>query len=498
MFMGHIKLILIVKVMMKYLIKLDMRFWVLLVSILTIGYSYPTLAQNVEQDKKLGAENAKLVESQMGLYQDKEMTEYIRSIGNRLVAELEKNPFEYQFHIADDPIPNAFALPGGYIYVTRGILYLITTEDELACVLGHEIIHSANRHSIKQMRKSILPHMLEVPGNIVGTVVSEDLGDLVNAPITVSNTLLLSSYSRGHEKESDAEGIELASKAGYDPTAMADILTRLSQAFELLTDETETKSYFSSHPYTPNRVNKILKVSEKLEWQEKLKISENFPFPLDGLLFGRNPAKGIFKGQVFLHPDLNFSFTFPEDWETSNQSTAVIGIHEDRKAGVFLGLEDPSLSPKEYAKKFEQEIEKEHGQKPTISEPRTVNGNPGYLITIEDNSEKEVMYIHMLWLKMGGHMFKLIGFGPRSLEPDLKKAAQSLKPLTSAQRNSIEVRKVRIVKPKKNETLAELSKRTNNVVKPIVTLLINGLEENSLLDDIQAVKIIIREKYKSK
>ena len=484
--------------MMKYLIKLDIWIWILLVTILKIGFSYPALAQSIELDKKLGAENAKLIEAQIGLYPDKEMTEYVRSIGNRLVAELKKNPFEFQFHIADDPIPNAFALPGGYVYVTRGILYLITTEDELACVLGHEIIHATNRHSIKQMRNSILPHMLEVPGNIVGTVVSDDLGDLINAPITTSNTLLLSSYSRKHEKESDAEGIELASKAGYNPTAMADILGRLAQAFEVLTDEREKKSYFSSHPYTPDRVNKILKVSAKLDWEEKLKISDNFPIPLDGLLFGRNPAKGIFKGQVFLHPDLNFSFTFPDDWETSNQPTAVIGIHEDRKAGLFLGLEDPSISPKEYAKKFEQEIKKEHGQKPTLSEPRTVNGNPGYLITIEDNSEKEVMYIHMLWLEMGGHLFKLIGFGPRSFEPDLKKAALSLRPLTSAELNSIEVRKIRIVKPKKNETLAELSKRTNNVVKPIVTSLINGLDENSELSDIQAVKIVVKEKYKSK
>lgn len=484
--------------MKKYLLKLDLWVRVLLLTLLTFSYSYSGLAQSIELDKKLGAENAKIVETQIGLYQDKEMTEYIRSIGNRLVAKLEKNPFEFQFHIADDPMPNAFALPGGYIYVTKGILYLITTEDELACVLGHEIIHATNRHSIKQMRKSILPHMLEVPGDIVGTVVSKDLGDLVNAPITTSNTLLLSSYSRSNEKESDAKGIELASKAGYNPTAMADILTRLSQAFEYMTDETETKSYFSSHPYTPDRVSKILKVSEKLEWEEKLKISENFPFPLDGILFGKNPAMGFFKGQNFLHPDLNFSFTFPDDWETSNQATAVIGIHEDRRAGIFLGLEDASLSAEQHAKKFEKQLKKEHDQKPAISEPRTINGNPGYLITIEDKSDKEAMYIHMLWVKMSGKLFKLIGFGPRSVEPDLKKAVKSLRPLTSAQLNSIEVRNVRIVNSKKGETISELSKRTNNVVNPTVTSIINGIEENTIFDDKQAVKIIVKEKYKSK
>ena len=112
----------------------------------------------------------------MGLVPDKELTGYVNSIGNRLVAALDENPFEFHFYVADDPIPNAFALPGGYVYLTRGILSLITTEDELACVMGHEIIHVTRRHSVRQMKTSILPNLLELRGNIVGTVVNEDLG----------------------------------------------------------------------------------------------------------------------------------------------------------------------------------------------------------------------------------------------------------------------------------------------------------------------------------
>jgi predicted Zn-dependent protease len=114
---------------------------------------------------------------------------------------------------------------------------------------------------------------------------------------------------------------------------------------------------------------------------------------------------------------------------------------------------------------------------------------------MEDNTGDENMYIHILWLKMGGNLFKLIGFAPKSLESDLKKTAESLRPLTSAERSSIQVRKMRMVKPNKNETLAELSKRTNNVASTLITALINGIEENSKLDDMQAVKIIVKEKY---
>jgi len=480
---------------MNFLTKTKRWIWLLLISIFLLTSTSISICQSIELDKKLGAENAKIVEAQIGLYPDKEMTDYIRSIGNRLVAELDDNPFEFHFYIADDPIPNAFALPGGYVYVTRGILFLTTTEDELACVMGHEIIHAINRHSIKQMRSSILPRMLELPGAIIGTVVDDDLGNLINAPITTSNTLLLSSYSRKHETESDTEGIKLASKAGYDPNAMADILQRLSLAVEVLTNAKEKKSYFSDHPYTPDRVDKINKTTSKLNWEEKAKISKDFPVPLNGLVFGKNPRKGLFKEQVFLHPELNFTITFPAGWHTSNQPTAVIAIHEDRKAGIFVGLEDPSKSPEEYAKMFEQEIEKKHGQKPSYSESYSVNNHPGYLITMEDNTGNETMYLHILWLQMDNHLFKLIGFAPKSLEPDLQKTALSLRTLTAVERNAIEVYTVRIVEANKDETLEDLSKRTNNVAKTHIIAIMNGLEADEKLNKKQALKIVSKEKY---
>ncbi len=467
----------------------------LLVLIFLLSSSGISYAQSIELDKKLGAENAELVEVLMGIYPDKEMTAYVNAIGTKLLAALDKNPFEFQFHIVDDPIPNAFALPGGYVYVTRGILSLTISEDELACIMGHEIIHVIDRHSIKQMRSSILPNMLELPGDIVGNVVSEDLGNLLNAPINTGNRLMLSSYSRKHETASDTKGIELASKAGYDPTAMADILERLSRAVEILTNEKEEKSYFDSHPYTPDRVDKINKTIPKLDQAERSVIAADFPAPLNGLLFGYNPAKGIFKDQKFLHPELNFAIVFPEEWETFNQPTTVGAIHEDRKAGIFVGLEDPSKSPEDYASAFEQEIEEEYGTKPTRSESLTVNNHSGYLISMDDNTGDETMYIHILWLKMNGLLFKLIGIAPKSFEPDLQKTARSLRTLTSSERKAIEVRKIQLVEANKNESLEEISARSSNVVNTSITAVINGIEEDAKLQKKQVVKIVVREKY---
>ena len=463
--------------------------------VLFIAFLNVSFAQNVDLDKRLGAENAKIVEEQIGLYPDKVLTEYVRSIGKRLEAALDDNPFEFNFYVADDPIPNAFALPGGYVYVTRGILSLVTTEDELAGIMAHEIVHVTERHSIKQMRRSILPNMLELPGDIVGKVVNDDLGTLLNMPVTTSNSLFQASYSRKHETESDKKGIELASKAGYNPAVLADILERLSLAVEVLTNEKEKKSYFDSHPYTPDRVNNITKTSSKLNWEEKTKISEDFPAPLDGMLYGSSPKKGLFKEQTFIHPNLNFTITFPEDWETTNQPSTVAAIHKDRQAGIFLGLEDNSKSPEEYAKIFEDEIVKSYDKKPSISEPRLVNNHPGYLISMVDNSGSEPMYIHILWLKMDGHIFKLIGIAPKSLETDLKKTALSLRTLKVDERKTIEMYTLRVVKANKNESLEGLSKRTHNIVNTNITSIINDIDEKEGLDKNQAVKIIVKEKY---
>jgi predicted Zn-dependent protease len=471
-------------------IKLHLFLIVLLIAFLNVSFG-----QSVHLDKRLGEENAKLVEDQMGLYPDKAMSDYVRAIGDKLVAQLDKNPFDFQFHIADDRVPNAFALPGGYVYVTRGLLTLITSEDELACVMAHEIIHVIKRHSVKQMRKSIIPHLLEVPGAIVGTVVSDNVGNLINAPIKTSNTLLLSSYSRKHEREADSYGIELAAKSGYNPFAMGDILDRLSRTVELLTDEKQKKSYFDSHPYTPDRVKSIEKISANLSPGKESKISEDFPSPIDGLVFGSNPKKGFFDENVFVHPDLNFTITFPDEWETTNQPTSVIAIHEDRQAGIFLGLEDPSKSPKEHAKEFEKAIKKEHKQKPSRSETRIVNNNEAYVISFEDNSDDVPMYIHILWLKMNGQLFKIIGFAPKTFETELKETAMSLRTLSSKEKKDIKVNLVRIVKARDNETLEDLGKRTNNILKTNLTALINDVEENSKLEKNQAVKIIIKEQY---
>ena len=248
-------------------------------------------------------------------------TAYLTKVVNRLVSKLDKPLFDYKIQIVPDMSPNAFALPGGHLYITTGMIPILQNEDELACIMGHEVIHSNNRHSVQQIKKSILPKLLEVPGNLIG-VLNEDLGDTFNKPIETSNKLLFASYGRKFETEADDEGVELAAKAGYDPYGMISSLSRLSKTIEVATNRAEEKSYFNDHPYTPDRTAAIENKMATLKNVPKKAISSSFLYEFDGILFGNDPSLGVTQENTFLHPELNFLIEFPKDWIIDNQASS--------------------------------------------------------------------------------------------------------------------------------------------------------------------------------
>lgn len=465
-----------------------------IISIIAFLFPLILVAQGLYLDRALGEANAKTVETQMGIYDDEDKTEYLRRVGNRLVSQLEDPLFEYQFHLIPDMSPNAFALPGGYIYVTTGLLPILESEDELACILGHEIIHSNNRHTIQQLKKSILPRLLEVPGNLLG-VIDEDLGNLFNAPIQISNTLLFASYGRKFESEADEIGIQLAAKAGYNPYAMITSLSRMSKAIEVATGNEEKKSYFNDHPYTPDRVMAIQQEISEIKWQQKDPVSKNFLYEFDGTLFGDSPAKGVINKNQFLHPDLNFSIEFPKGWNIDNQPTNVSAYHPDRKAAAFVSIEILGLSPEEAGKKFMKELDKEYTSKMTENGPYKFNNKDGYLISFVEETKTEKMYAYVLWLPLEDKLFKLMGIAPIEYKPKLEKIAASLRVLTKKEKNSFTINLMKIVEAQKGETLATLSERVDNKLNLNLTSVINSKEVDEKLKKGTLIKIVLEKTY---
>lgn len=448
-------------------------------------------------DRDIGAENSQVVSQQMGLYQPTEMRAYVKAVGQRLVDQIENSEFEYQFEIVDDPSPNAFALPGGYIYISRGLLVLMESEDELACVLGHEIIHVDDRHSVKQMRSGILPGIISIPGNIVG-IVSTDLGNIINAPINFSNHLFMANYSRGNETDSDSKGIKLAAKAGYDPDAMAGILDRLNSAVEYQTKKKTEKSYFDSHPYTPDRVANIDKIAPTLIKTKEPHIVKNFPMPIDGLVYGPNPIKGTFIENQFFHPEIGFAMDFPKDWEYINQPQAVVAYNEKQKSFIALSMGDQNHTALEHAQDFQRSVKKQYGKEVEYKEVTFTFGGTGYATNIKTKVEKVDYTIALQWVEVNKDVYQITSVTPLSMEKEMLASTRSLRQVSQAERNLITQDVVKIIRAKKGQSITDITKQNHSVVSAEYTLLINDIDKNQSLKKGEMIKVITKEKYISK
>ncbi len=443
---------------------------------------------------------AKKVEEEIGIYRTPVTSDYVEAIGSRLEGNLEDNPFTFKFNIVDQFEPNAFAAPGGWVYVSRGLLVLANSEDELAGVIGHEITHITRRHSATRQRRGVLGGILQIPGAIVGAVVDEDLGQLLNAPLNTISQISLASYSRGQENEADRLGMRLAGRSGYDPNALANILTHLEADVEMLTGKTHKSSFFDSHPTTPDRVADINEEAAEIEWTAQAPIAadqRDFLRRLDGLWYDQNPAQGVFKGDQFYQADLGFTITFPAGWTKLNTPSYVGAYAEEEKAVALIGVagdEDPST----YGARFVARLREEHRAEPLESRAVDSDEWTGYYVSLEEGAPRggERSYLHYLWARMEGVTYQLMGAGAERYREALRAAATSMRPLTAGDWESIAALRVRVFEARDGESLAQLGERTGNRWTPEYTALINDLTVNQPMAAGTLVKIARREQYR--
>ena len=468
-----------------------------LIVFIALFIAFAGKGQDFSYDQKIGAQAAQQVEQMMGTYPDSLLNAYVSQVGYRLVEGLGNIPFEFQFRVVDMPEPNAFALPGGYVYVSRGILSLMNNEDELAGVMGHEMVHVTKRHSIKQMKQGILPGLLRIPGALIGGLVNEDLGRIINAPVNFGSALFLSSYSRKQERESDELGIKLAAEAGYDPGKLSVILESLAREMENESGEEEKKSYFSSHPYTPKRVVDIEEKAPLISWEPKAPIAdqEGMFGKLDGMVVGPNPAQGIFRENLFLHPDLDIAMTFPEKWETLNVPVAVAAIQTDGNAQMFMGADDPTKDPDSLGLAFAGALEENYKIQPSQNKSIDVNGFPGHVVAFKDLSGKAPVDIQLYWIKTSQVMINILGMGYTAYSTALSNAVMSLRSLSDEEKASITAIHIRIVEATAGESLQSLSERAENEWDVETTALMNGLAQDAPLQEGTLVKIARKEAY---
>lgn len=317
--------------------------WVFCVICLLLGsFGSQVYALSEEDEIKLGRDEHRKIIARYGVYRDKDLQEYISMVGQRVAKESSRSNLEYHFTVLNDDIVNAFALPGGYVYVTRGMLTHMNSESELAAVLGHEIAHITEKHAVRRQNR-------QKGQNILNTIVAigtgqpglYELGDILGG-------VLITGYSRKFELEADAVGAEYMAKAGYSPDAMLKTIEILKAKDRIEIEQARIEKrkprvyhgFLSSHPDHDTRYKKAIRASEKLlsDYDEFIKTDE-FLEKLNGLAWGSARQVGVIRKNKFYHPKLGIKISFPQGWRLEPARKGVQFVSAVADASFFISTE---------------------------------------------------------------------------------------------------------------------------------------------------------------
>jgi predicted Zn-dependent protease len=294
------------------------------------------------QEVALGAQYDPSVISTFGEYQNNELLAFMREKGDEMGKISHRPNLQYHFKILDSPVVNAFAVPGGYIYFTRGILAQFNNEAELIGVLGHEMGHITARHSASQQSKQQLGQVLLIGGMIASKEFSQFAGYAMQGM-----ELLFLKFSRDNEREADRLGVEYSSKISYDAQKMADFFNVLNK-MSMASEHNGVPTFMSTHPDPGDRYNSVKQQAK--QWQDSLNNTnwivngDNYLRMIDGLVYGEDPRQGFVETNVFYHPDMKFKYPIPVGWQLQNSPMQVQMAPKDGKAMmVFMMAQQKTL-----------------------------------------------------------------------------------------------------------------------------------------------------------
>lgn len=325
------------------------------------------------QEIQMGREYNAQILKQYPVYQDQSLQEYVQSIGESLALKSHRPELVYRFTVLDSPDINAFALPGGYIYINRGLMSYLSSEEELAAVLGHEIGHVTARHSVRQYSQAQLM-------GILSTAVEINSGRTAGNLANLASGALLSGYGRDMELEADDLGAQYIYQEGYSPQGMYEVLSVLKDQ-EIYSKKIaeqrgqEPRSYhgvFASHPSNDLRLQEVLdNVGSSFQMGEK-KEKDTYLQKIEGMVFGDSEQSGIRRGRDFYHGPLNLYMSSPENWEIINNPNSLIFSSPFGEAVLGMTLEDLNFkeSPESYMRRFASDTYED--------QELTVNGYEGF------------------------------------------------------------------------------------------------------------------------
>lgn len=354
-----------------------------------------------EQEIAMGKEADPQIIAQFGLYEDKALQEYLNQVGQKIASVSHRKNIQYNFRLLDAELINAFALPGGYVYFTRGIMAHFNNEAELMGVLGHEVGHVAARHSVAQQRNQLFGQL----GLIAGLVLVPDLAPFAESAQQGLGLLFLK-FGRDAEKQSDELGVEYSSRLGYDAKEMAEFFKTLERQ-----DQQRGQvipEFLSTHPNPGNRYVTVGKLAD--QWKNKLNLSNpkvarnEYLRRINGLIYGDDPKQGFVENNVFYHPVLRFQLPIPAGWNSQNSPQSFQMAAKDGSALMILtlaqgqNLQDAATAAMQ---KYKLNV--------VDSRPVTVNGLEALMVVADQPQQQGAVRTVNYFIRHNGAIYHILG-----------------------------------------------------------------------------------------
>lgn len=408
------------------------------------------------QELELGRRANQEIARQYPRYADERLQAYVQRVGERVARNSHRSNLDYRFTVVDSPDINAFALPGGYIYIHRGLLAYLGSEAELAAVLGHEVGHVTARHGVQQQSQSMAWGML---GQLVaaGTGVGA-AGDLTN----LLGTAMVRGYGRDMELEADGLGAQYLARSGYDPQAMIEVVRVLKGQEDFAREQAARRGQempasgyhglFDTHPDNDRRLQQVLGPARALAAGGARESNrEAFLGHLEGLPFGDSEGTGVRRGRHFYHAGLGIALSFPEGWTQSNGAEQLVAQSPDRQALMAMTLERAERTPEAFLRA------RLGGQRLVQGQPLGQAGLQGYTGILPGHPARRVAvvfkdqhaFLFVAVVKSG----ELASQDARFLE-----AIRSLRPLQAGERKLAQPLRIHLVRAKAGQRIADLAK----------------------------------------
>ena len=422
------------------------------------------------QEIQMGRQAAQEVAQSLGLVDDPALQQYVQRVGESLARDSERPDLPWSFAVVEDPTPNAFALPGGFIFLTRGMMSLMDSEAEMAAVLGHEIGHVTARHSVTAISRAQLAQLGLGVGSIFFPSAAQTFGGLAQGGLQ----LLFLSYGRDAERQSDELGYTYALREGYDVREMDDIFATLQRVGEA-EGRSALPSWAASHPAPPERIAAARARADTVDPTGLELGRAAYLDRVDGLVYGENPRAGFFRDGLFLHPDLRFRIAFPPGWRTQNLPQAVNALSPREDAVLQL-----TLAQAQGAEAAAQRFFSQQGLRSGQVTRERIDGKPAVVGYFQAQTQQGVVAGMAGFIEHGGRVYQVLAFTPSpafgTYEPMFRQVIGSFADLTDPTVLNVRPNRLEVVATTRAMTLAEFNQRHPSVIPLPELAILNQVE----------------------